>query len=58
MKDVSHQEIISHWSIKGPCGATPDSLDKIKNDTKAEEYCVNIKLNRYPTLEKSDLYDF
>ena len=58
MKDVSHQKIFLTGPLKVHVEPPLIPLIKIKNDTKAEEYCVNIKLNRYPTLEKSDLYDF
>ena len=33
-------------------------LIKCKNDDKLDKYCVRIKFCRYPTSEKSDLYEF
>ena len=35
----------------------PNSLIKIKNDTKLGKYCVEIKLRGDPTSEKSELYE-
>ena len=35
----------------------PMPLIKSKNDEKPDKYFVNIKLRRYPTPEKSDLYE-
>ena len=36
----------------------PIPLKKGKNDTKSYKYCVRIKLRRYSTPKRSDLYDF
>ena len=36
----------------------PTPLIKSKHDDKLEKYFVNIQLRRYPTSEKSDLYEF
>ena len=30
---------------------------KGRNDEKPEKYCVKVKLSRYPTPQKSDLYE-
>ena len=36
----------------------PISLIKDNNDAKLDKYCVEIKLHRDPTSEKSDIYEF
>ena len=58
MKNISHKKNLAHWYSTNQYGSAPDSFNKSKNDTKVEKYCVEIKLRRDPTSEKSDLYEF
>ena len=39
-------------------GSTPNYTYKSNNYDKLDKYFVKIKLRRYPTSEKSDLYEF
>ena len=58
MKNVSHKKIWLTGAVKIHLNTPPIPVIKSQNDAKAEKYCVEIKLRRYPTSEKSDLHKF
>ena len=58
MKIVSHQNIWLTGAVQIYGNLPPIPSIKCKNDSKAENYCVEIKLRRYLMLENLDMYDF
>ena len=58
MKNISHKKIWRTGAVQINVDPPPIPRIKIKNDMKAEKYCVKIKLRRDNTSEKSDLYEF
>ena len=57
-KNISHKKGCNTSSVKIHVDPPLTLLMKINIDTKAQKYCVEIKLRRYPTSENSDFYEF
>ena len=55
---VSHKEIWFTGAVQIHIDPPPIPLIQIMNDTKAEKYCVKIKLRKYTMSVKSYLYEF
>ena len=58
MKNVTHKKSWRASEVEIHMGPPPITLIESKNDIKPERYRVKIKLLKYPTSEKSDLYEF
>ena len=58
MKKVSHNKKLNTKTVQVHVDPPLITLIKVKNDEKLDKYFVKIILRRYPTPEKSDLYEF
>ena len=57
MRKVSHKQKWNRGAVQVQVEPSMITLIKSKNDEKLDKYFVNIKLLRYPTSQKSDLYE-
>ena len=58
MKNVSHNNKCNAGTVQVNMDPPLIPLIKSKNDEKLDKYFVKIKLRRYLTSEKLDLYEF
>ena len=58
MKYVLHNKKCNVGTVQVYMGLPPFMLLKITNDDKSDKDCVKIKLRRYTTSQKLDLYIF
>ena len=58
IRNVSDKKIWRTGAVQIHLGTPQIPLSKSKNDLKAENYRVKIKLRRDPTSEKSYMYEF
>ena len=58
MKNVSHKKNWNLGTIQVHVDPPPVPLVKRNTNEKLDKDCVKVKLHRYPTSEKSNLYKF
>ena len=58
MKNVSHKKVWIYGAVQIHAGPPHIPLIKSNLDMKLEKYYVRIKLRRFPTSQKSDMYEF
>ena len=58
MNKVSHKKKWNDWVVQQHVDPPPTTLIKNKHDDKSDKNFVKIKLRRYLTSEKSELYEF
>ena len=57
-ENIYHKHIWRTGEVQIHVKPPPIMLIKVKNDTRSENDCVEIKLPRYPMPEKLDMYYF
>ena len=58
MNKVSHKKKWNDWVVQQHVEPPPTTLIKNKHDDKSDKNFVKIKLRRYLTSEKSEIYEF
>ena len=58
IKNVSHKNNWNTGTVQVHVDPPQITLIKSKKDDKSDKYFIKVKLRRYPTSEKSDLYEF